>query len=298
MNLLGLCYYHLGEHQKAVYIFKKVVEAENNSVRALKYLNTLNRGNESDGTGIKRRKIKVSNVSLKKVILSFLYNKNGRLDFIKYGTGFIIGGLIVFAITLPSIQGKKEENVPSEDIEAIKTQLNEEIDLYKSKYNEANDKYEALLSENESLLEELNYQPARLKLLEIENMYLEGKYEKAADTLLIMKTVELKDEDKNKFGLLWETVMPAAADVAYEEGMVLCRDQKKYEDALKKLEKVHTYVDSISKEDGLLYWLGRSYQGLGNYDNALESYNKIISDYPKSSYIQWVPIRIREIEAG
>jgi tetratricopeptide (TPR) repeat protein len=128
-------------------------------------------------------------------------------------------------------------------------------------------------------------------------MYLEGKYEMAADTLLIMKTVELKEEDGSRFDSLWEKVMPTAADIVYEEGMVLCRDEKKYEDALKKLEKVHTYVDSISREDGLYYWLGRSYQGLGSYDKALESYNKVISDYPKSSYVQYVHIRLSEIES-
>jgi len=184
-----------------------------------------------------------------------------------------------------------------EDIEAVKAELNEEIELYKLKCNEVNEDYAKVLEDYESLKEELNYQPAKLKLLEIENMYIEGKYEKAADTLILMKYVQFKEEDKIKFDSLWNKIMIEAANMVYEEGMNLCKNGD-FENSLKTLEKVYTYADSIERDDGVLYWSAKCYQALGNYTKALELYNRILSDFSKSSYVKYVPYRLNEIKSS
>ncbi len=296
MNLLGLCYCYIKEYSKAVTVFRKVVEAENNSVRALKYLSALNKMDDSGNNGIKKKRKIISNITLKKVILSFIYNKNGRFDFLKYVIGFVTGGLLIFLVMLSSMQGT-EEIGPVEDIEAVKARLNEEIELYKLKYNEVNEDYAKVLAEYESLKEELNYQPAKLKLLEIENIYLEGEFEKAADTLILMKYVQFKEEDKIKFDSLWNKIMIEAANMVYEEGMNLCKNGD-FENSLKTLEKVYTYADSIERDDGVLYWSAKCYQALGNYTKALELYNRILSDFSKSSYVKYVPYRLNEIKSS
>jgi tetratricopeptide (TPR) repeat protein len=296
MNLLGLCYCYIKEYSKAVAVFRKVVEAENNSVRALKYLSALNRMDDSGNDGKKKKRKIISNITLKKVILSFLYNKNGRFDYLKYVIGFVTGGFLIFLIMFFAME-KPEEIVRVEDIDAVKSRLIEEVDLYKLKYSEVNQNYQKILKDYESLEEEINYHPAKLKLLEIENIYLEGKYEKAADMLILMKNVQFREEDKNKFDLLWEKIMIEAAYVVYEEGVNLCKNED-FDNSLKKLEKVYTYVDSIERDDGVLYWSAKCYQAFGNYTKALELYNRILSDFPESSYVKYVSYRLNEIESS
>jgi len=44
MNLLGIFYMYIGENDKAAEVFQKVVDAEKNSVMAMRYLKEIDSG--------------------------------------------------------------------------------------------------------------------------------------------------------------------------------------------------------------------------------------------------------------
>ena len=59
-----------------------------------------------------------------------------------------------------------------------------------------------------------------------------------------------------------------------------------------KAEGITTYTNKT----GLLYYTGKAYQKLGNYEKARSHYNTLISDYPTSDYVGYAKDRLKEME--
>ena len=65
-----------------------------------------------------------------------------------------------------------------------------------------------------------------------------------------------------------------------------CQEGKKdYNTAAKYLEMIMSGSDDANKDE-TLFNLGRLYAVLGNKDKSAEAFNKIISDYKDSSYLE------------
>lgn len=296
MNLLGLCYAYVGEHDKAAEMFNKVISAENNSVRALGYLNKLKKEDSSIGVNKSRKRSRgkasskeSSNANRRQ--RKTLDKKGLKADIRKYLIGFTAGGLLVLLISLVAFPTSE----PPVDIDTMKKQFNEEINLYKSKYNDLKRDYDSLQDELTAANSELEYYTSLVKLYEIESMFSNKKYEEAADMLLLMKTVDFRDPEKEKFNSLYEKIMPVAAESLYVKGKELY-NQGKYEEALNNLDKVETYMKDYNKMDAVLYYKGKCYQALNDFAKAKIMYNKLISDYPETNtLVYWAKVRLSEM---
>ena len=67
---------------------------------------------------------------------------------------------------------------------------------------------------------------------------------------------------------------------------------KEYETAAQLLEQANLYEpDNVST----LYYLGKAYQGLEQFDQAKELYNRIIQEFPNSNLVQYAKIRLGEM---
>ena len=300
MNLLGICYSYSGNQDKAAENFNKVIKAESNSILAMNYMQRLGLSEllqlqkskqvkqpvEQPGEPLKRiRSIKTpaSGVQIKKRTL---------FNAVKIGAGFVAG--VLLATILFSILPKKE-NEPSIPVESTTDTNDSNIQAeLEAKYAELMSKYNLLEQDKESATQQVDYYKAALKLYEIDELARDRKYEDAADLLLLMKTVEFRDTEKEKFNELYQSIMPQAAKTAYDQGYKLY-NSRKYQDSLNKLEKVQVYDPNYKRMDAVFYYMGRCCQTLQDSRSALALFQKLIESYPNSTYAKSAKARIKEL---
>ena len=300
MNLLGVCYNYAGDSAKAAEIFEKVVKAESNSIVAMNYLQRMGLGEnvqlqkskpfkktaEQPGEPLKRIRTEKTTstppVSRKRFIMNA----------VKIGAGFA-AGLLLSAIIFSSLPEKKpqaevpQQNTTSDTASALQADFD-------AKYNELKNRYDLLQQDKDNAVLQADYYKAALKLYEIEALANKRNYEKAADMLLLMKTVEFRDAEKEKYDGLYGTVMPLAAKSVYDQGYKHY-NSRRYQEALKALEKVQMYYPEFKRMDAALYYMGRSCQALNDSRSAVAYYQKLISEYPSSSYAKSANSRIKEL---
>lgn len=311
INLLGVCYGYVGDIEKAAEAFNKVIRAESNSVIAMKFMRKLGIAepvempakektpakikilpkipsgpSEKTAETLKRARTKkqsgVDNSSRKRLLY----------DIIKIGSGFAAGLLLMALIY--STANKAEPVEPGVDQETIKAAVDEVRTEYERAYQELQNKYNLLKEDKDAAARQADYYRSAIKLYEIESMVREKKYEEAADMLLLLKTVEYKDAELDKFNKLYETVMPQAAKSAYDRAY-RSYNSKKYQDALQSYEKVQLYDPGYAKMDAVLYYMGRSYQLLQESRKAVSTFQKLIDSYPQSAYLKSAKMRINEL---
>lgn len=297
MNLLGLCYSYANENVKAAEVFERVIKAENNSVKAMKYLNKLNSSDDTLAGKLKARKKpatpEIKDEAPEKKPQPIDINKVRLHNIIRVLAGFAAGALLITAISLLGPNPGNTSDVPTNTGD-VENKASEELQQYKTMYDELNAKYELLQKDKEAAINAADYYKSVIKLYDIESLAAKKQYENAAEMLLLMKTVEFKDPDKQKFDGLYKTVMPAAAWVAYDDGYRLY-NQRKYEESLKKLDKVQVYDPKFERMDAVLYYMGRCSQQLFDSRGAIALYQKLIDNYPKSSYTKNAKVRIKDL---
>lgn len=312
LNLLGVCYTFIGEKEKAAEAFSKVIRSESNSVYALSFMqrnkltdvvpaeegsgNPVLNLQQQPGEPLKRiRKKKGKTLKPAKPEKPlFDPNRNRRIarNIARFAVGFL-SGLLVGAFIYFMIPKPEPVQLPPVE-EEIQAAVDEAKRIFDQQYAALEAKFETVQKEREDAVKEADYYKAALRLYEIESMVGSKEYESAADMLMLMKTIEFRDAEKEKFDSLYEKVMPLAAKSAYDRGYKEY-NSKKYEDAIKSFEKVRIYDPNYSKTDAALYYMGRCYQLLKDSRNAIAIYQEIVDNYPSSWYIKNAKQRINEL---
>lgn len=315
LNLLGICYSYIGDKEKAAETFAKVINSEPNSVYALNFLQRSGIGealpytlkskqqkkplqNQPDEPlkRIRNKKPEKTEKTEKPVNpLIFDTNRNKRMliSAVKIGAGFIVGLLLALLIIHPTFDKPKAVPLPPQE-DNTEELINKAVAEIEKKYAELEKKYEASQADRENAIKQADYYKAAIRLYEIESMIGRKEYENAADMLLLMKTVEFRDAEKEKFDTLYGKVMPLAAKSAYDTGYKLY-NQKKYQDSLKSFEKIRMYDPKYSKMDAALYYMGRCNQILQDSRSALALYQELVEGYPESWYTRNAKVRINEL---
>lgn len=315
LNLLGLSYSYIGEKEKAAETFAKVISSEPNSVYAMNFMQRSGLG-EAMPSVIKSKQKRSQQQEpatepLKRVrnkkppkpekpetpvnpkLFDINRNKRMLMSAVKIGAGFAAGLLLSLLIILPSVQ-KPQVVTPPPQEDRTEELLNEAKAEFDRKYAELERKYEASQKDRENAVKQADYYKAAIRLYEIEAIVGKKEYESAADMLLLMKTVEFRDEEKEKFDSLFNKVMPLAANAAYDTGYKLY-NQRKYQDALKSFEKIRMYDPKYSKMDAALYYMGRCNQLLQDSRSALALYQELVEGYKESWYTRNAKVRINEL---
>jgi TolA-binding protein len=306
MNLLGICYSHTKEYVKAAETFEKVIAAENNSIKALKYLGLMN-SNETVGKAIdsKNRSYnnEVYNTKVKKSlsILDDVVNlkRNWKVDLKKYIIGFLLCAIIVAIFAF--IRYKPENDYITSSSNADSTSTSDITSTSDSTSSNAeNEKIAEELSKTQSDLKnaitQIDYYKNSLKLYEIDTLLTTKNYETAADMLVLLKSVNFIEPEKEKFDNLYSVIMNKAASKLKDEAWLLYKN-KKYQEAIDKLTKIQLYGDSSTYMDFSYYCMGRCFIGLNDSMRAVEAFEKIISTYPDSQYIRYAKNRIKELKS-
>lgn len=304
MNLLGICYSYINENIKAAEMFEKVIAADNSSLKASEYINLLYSDAISQKPGDQKTRKKVqkdkpqmpqkskpqkpqkqSEFSFNSRINEILKSSNSSGGgLIKYAALMIVGALVMFLIVAfvkPSFlfgSNDVSSNVSGKNVK--------EADLIslQNKNADLTSKYNDLQKQLKSAASQIDYYKNVAELNDIENQITKYNYESAAEMLALIKTTKFKGADKDKFNKLYAQAMPRAAQNAWNEGLSLL-SAKSFAQAKDKLNKakLYGYYDMA----GVLYELGKCYVGLNDTKNAKSTFNKVIKNYPTSSYAYW-----------
>lgn len=307
INLLGLCYAYTNQMDKAEALFGKVVQDENNVIKAADYLNFISMGDSNSpkkNTKIKKttstskttkavkQPVKKGDFSEENVKTEYLlFKKIGTLLNKKAVAGIIsIFGIIclIAAVVLffSSPKTIKEDDKISEPI--VNT--------------EQTKAYDSVVTENKSLKKQLESANIKLKqiqlsqdLSKVSSLYSQKKYVEAADKLMALPVAELNADSKTKYDAIKGNVLLKAANKLTIDGNALY-GSKKYNEAIKKLEKVFTLGDKWAFGDKALYILGKSYVEVKEIQKGATTYQKLIDEYPKSSYLKYAKSRLQAIK--
>lgn len=300
MNLLGVCYCYTKEYGKAAELFNRVIAAENNSINALKYLKAINLDEGTIPVSVTRKsgvdkKTRVG-VNDTKVVSAPAENlkKVVKPDMVKYITGCIIGALIVVIIGFLFIPGKNAGAQGSKDVPD--KVVSDKSSQYEAQYNKLNDDFQKLKNDLQASNAEVDYYKNAMKLFDVERLVSERNNEAAADMLILLKTVNFKEAEKARYDMLCNNIMPTVARALYFDGVNLY-NARKYDEAIKKFEKLQTYNVDFQYADAALYIMGRCYVAVNNSKSAIEAFQKIKIKYPKSRYAVWADGRISELTA-
>lgn len=306
LNLLGVCYSYTGENEKAVEVFKRVLKSESNSVYAVKFMQRAGLGDvlpteqkprlrtdtqqdQKSAEPLKRIRDRKPDKKDKIVILK---NKNTISMAIAAGAG-LAAGLLISLLISAAVPDPEPVQLPPKQ-EENDAAVNEAKDEFDKQYSELKSKYESLQNDWENAVKQADYYKASLRLYEVEDMADKREYQDAADMLLLMKTVEFRDAEKEKYDALYNKIMPQAAKSAYETGYKQY-NARQYEDALKSFEKVKLYDPQYSKMDAAMYYTGRCYQIMKETRSAIAVYQELADNYPASWYTRNAQVRLNEL---
>lgn len=298
MNLLGICYAYTKDNVRAAEVFDRVVKAEQNSVKALRYLSIINNGDVDSSVKPRTRKRDTAPAVKDKEGISRKPGSRPEIEpkrlyvWLRYAAFFVAGILLAILIQSIFFRPEKIEDNPPDDTNAINAQKT--IEQYKMDYEKLSSEHELMKNDLEEATGSINYYKSIIKLYEIESLVSKKQMENAADMLLLMKTADFQGEDKERFDNLYKSVMPSAAKAVYDEGYKLY-NTKKYQDSLKKLAKVEVYDPQFNRLDAALYYMGRSYQLLDDSRNAVAVFQRLIDSYPKSSYTVNAKVRVKAL---
>lgn len=300
IKLLGLCYVHERKYEKAEKTFKMLAEYGLYSDLAKEYLKGL----------VLERTAAEALDAIKEVNKASISNKKRKLSIKSLKRGIIAGisVLIIFTIGLvtshwiiPRLYSNSKDVVLIEKIDNEQKQVNnnsEQNKITEDKYNQLDENYKNLQKELDNRTSELdNYKNKYNTLIIIsdaEKLYGDGKYEKAASTLLTIKNVNFDDITKVKYDKLFSDIKTNALWSIYSQGNKLYKEGK-YAEALPKLKIVTEIDSSLDITPWILHQIGVCYMETKDNDNALLFFQKVIDNYPKTNYAQYSERLINKI---
>ncbi|AGC67687.1 tetratricopeptide TPR_2 repeat protein [Thermoclostridium stercorarium subsp. stercorarium DSM 8532] len=307
MNLLGLCYVLAGKDEEAKSVFRKVMEADDSSIKAMEYLKKLQSPNEEDKPDLsparKRKKAGMNGVAL--ALSKGLGHEEGRFYYIKYVAGFVAGVLITLLIwsMVPTNKSlftvNKVENIikDPELVEEI-SQLNKRIEKLEGDLKDLNE-------ENLRLRDDFQtYKEWAKRLNEAGTEYLNGDFVKSAELLFDTDGTAVPEDLYDYYKSLWDSVRLKAAETLYNEGNKIYngnknKDPEIYKQSLEKYETSIAYIgsDKVSYRANLFYQAGKAAARCNEKEKAMKLFQTIIDEYPNTSMSSYATARLNELKA-
>lgn len=286
-QLLALIYLKNQEYSLAAKELKKAEEIDSNNTMTLRYLRELEiqRGRKTTGVVSEKKDTRVTyKVGNDTVIQPKEYKENtGMGTVINIIIGLVLGAALVWFVVLPAkisltqSEADKEIKQYSEQV-AVKAAEVEDLQADIATLQNQNKTVQAKLDEYEGDGGALNAYDA---LLQAANLYMEGKSTEAADAISGI-TPEIVENAKEGFQTIYQKingeVMAKAAEEYYKTGYS-AYGSGRYEEAVENLQKAYA-MDATSVN--ALYYTARSYQKMGDNENAAKLFEEVIEKFPNT----------------
>ncbi|GKX27996.1 hypothetical protein SH1V18_04760 [Vallitalea longa] len=305
--LLALCYIHEDNLAKAKINLLKVLTIDKSNYVALKYYEEIiSQDTEDKKEDIYSVDKKEDPFSVKKTT-----KKESRLNPAMLQFGYVVFGVVigllvaVFLIVPGRVKSKTNEadNLKKE----ILSQQNEYDTLLTSLTNEK-DELKIDLDEKNGLLVEFegkatNYD-ALGNLISAVALYLENEDESAANKLYLVKPENLVSSTSiDLYNKIRKDTYPQIAKKAFDQGSKLYsrwKNNNKDEYLVNAITSFQTATKFVSNDasyaDDMLYYEARCQQLLGHDKEALALFNKLLDNYPNSSFKTWSKQQVDKLE--
>ena len=312
MLLLALLHMKANETERASRLLKRVLKIDRSNTTALRYLAEVE---HSVTTGVplnseeQEAPLDVFTGGPAPAFEEEKYreDKPNIMAFIGLLAGILIGIAVVFFLIVPGREAEIREEYMAQEIDYSES-LNLKIAQIRSLETKITamelerEELERQVAETRTKIEYVAYEnPDHMKmfveLVDAMNAYidylvdrqLKAEKDKEPDEALCLKAADAlveidislteSEQAKQFYQKMCSNVLPEAASYRYITGKEAF-DDKKYEEAIAALADAHRYD---SDYDRPMYYLGRSYQELGNKEQAIFYYDLLLKTCPDSS---------------
>jgi len=316
MNLMGVCYKSLGDEESARYMFNKVIEMDDSSIRAQQYLDMLDGKDDGWSPGNMRGKKRDKNIVVSWLSRGLSPEKTAPF-YLKYILGFVIGVIAMGVLWLlmpadkPLIQISPKAD-SSQQIQALKNEndrLNQVIDELKASLEQSSQKEKDLRDEL------LQYQEWSKTLRQLDSLAASGKYRDLIVEVEKLEGLTIPADIEKEIMILYDSGKPKAIDQIYESARSIynsntSRSKDVYKQAADEYRLAIRLIEELDDESRpatmiQIYYYGAKAIALSEdpskdeaNQEALDIFNKIIEMAPNSDFAQYSRLRINEIESG
>lgn len=285
-NLAALCNMSSGNNTAAEPFIKRVLYLDKKNPIALRYLQEITPGSKmntleaaSDTLGNPediraRRKRRLLYKNFDKGIL-------GKPQIISFLGGTICMAAVLFALVFPTMLESK-----SKTIYDLQTTL-ENYQSYTGTDGTAS--YDDIVSENTELKSEVEkYKDAvqlQTKIGNINKAYALMANGELTEAALLIKDVDisdLSDEDVTIYDNVRDQTFAKAAEDLFSKGKMYYLEGN-YENAKTTLTDCLDFITDESYAGEVLYYLGKTSEGLGETATAISYYQRVLNEYPDST---------------
>ncbi len=312
IQLISLLLIKRGENNQARKYLEKALEIDVANTTTLKYLAEAERNLGLDakryhetGKGSESEEPEKERSHVFPSFASYREDKPNVMVFINLLLGVLIGIGVVYYLVVPT----------------AKANIRTEFESQKVDYSSDLNAKQARITQQEKIIEQLEKQNADLRseLDGIDNSPVEIEVGRAVfDSYFLLekeykalKGRDYSDEDVVEFAMklfkfdtsglnneyalaqiqaMKDDVYPSVSRTVYKDGKAKL-ESNAFEDAVGLLEAAVAFNPS---SDAALYFLGKSYQALARYEEAVECYNKMLEVNPDSTLKEYIPQRLRE----
>jgi tetratricopeptide (TPR) repeat protein len=325
MNLMGVCFSSLDDEQNARRMFTKVIQMDDNSIRASHYIDQLDGKVSGDETKSKSswfRDKSRSNPPMVAWIGNGLSAEKNNPYFLKYVLGFILGVLVICFVwimvpvdkpiifdfgklfTKPVNESGQINGLKSENIE-LTTRLTEAMDALKA------------AQATEKQLQDQMDQYVRWSgiLRDLQNLAEDGKYKEVVIEIeKQLAGLSLPEDIEKEIIALNNTCKPKAINQFYESAWALYNSNSKtksldvYKQSaneylmairiIEELQEKPTYINEIYYYGGKAIALSQSPSAEEANTEAIRCFRAVIATSPNSKLASYSQARINEIQGG
>lgn len=324
MNLMGICYLILDDEENARRMFNKVIQMDDNSIRASKYLDQLDGKVSSDEFNVaKSRRMRKASTAVEWIKGGLSPEKNDPYYF-KYILGVLIG-IFVMCLVWIIVPSGSPVNINIGDLFKKAVDASPELKRLESENQELNRR----LNEANEALKHANDTEKNLRdnierykywsdiYLELQNLYWEGKYKDVVIKVerdLAGLDKEQPEDIAQKIEELNDKCKPKAVSQFYESARSKYRSNSRaqspdvYKEAADEFAMAIKIIEEMETKPSIAvdaYYYGGKAIALSQYpskeaanEEAIRCFNAVIEIAPRSEMASYARSRINEIESG
>ena len=306
--LLALLYMDKGEWENAEKEVQRALKVDRGSVLGHTYMQTIEQMLEPDEDDKKVKHQGKGSVRIEQPDGFIIQPTNvreprssGLGTLVNILIGLVIGAAAVYFLVVPA----RVSEVTNKSQESM-VEIGNQLDTKTATIQELENKIASLEKDNAALntvVDSYSGEEGTIseydRLMKVAGDYIlsQNKDEAASALDDIKNTVDIESMSagyQDLYGVILSLLGPELAQKCYDEG-IAAYNNGDYETAIDKLSKAYYY--NTNNEDAL-FSLGNAYKQQGNYEYAVSTYEKVISNFPGTERATKSQQYINEINAG
>lgn len=303
-QLLGLLYIHHKQYAAARKILSRALKLDRNNITTVRYMNEL-----AEIAGQKNRKrspvegqrfvqIKDPNpIVIERSKSNYSDFNTGTLSFVNIVIGIIIGAAVVGLLLVPSMRrsNRLEYNDAVTEYSSQISDRNEQISTLQSQVDTLTQENDRLKNNSGDTTAAQSQSEAEAALIQAVKAYMDNDYSTAGMTVADIDPSALASEDSRD---VYEYLVSRTGDTVTDQLFGEAQTYYDSRDYMNAATYYRRYLVFVPDSDEALYYLGRTYQNLTDFDNARACYEQIINDHSDSEYVDEAQRYLSQIESA